>query len=383
MITSTMTAHFRVCPEGSHQAARTGESQGWAASSGNSGSRSWNNEEWPSSYPPSGVNSSDAGSQGQPVVPYASERSVPGFPTLPPTSSRDALHLDTRPADLTRRPRLNGLNSCSYLCVHSDRELVNGTTWASTSDGRTGTLQHWYTCCKPGCLRLRPEIRGSYCCIKCVDDAGHSPDCDCCEMILGNMPLPQTTDHPSGHQVITAHYMSVRNELLPEPPDQAIFEQRCNCAVYNMDFVHNCCKVPEPGMPGMLREGPAQCELRARHAGNCICTRCRQEIVHGMSMPERAARITQQEALHAGRLIGTKFCTQKCECNRLWNHPLCCGGQEGGILGWQDGSNTCCYMDNHEPFRPHRCALCRYHKPGADYYLQPWVTRSTVENSTM
>ena len=255
---------------------------------------------------------------------------------------------------------------------------MNGITWAGTSDGRTGTLQHWYTCCKPGCSRLRPEIRGSYCCIKCVVDAGHTSDCDCCEMILGNMPLPQTTDSSSGYQITAAHYMSVRNELLPEQPELATCEQRCNCAVYNVGFVHNCCKVPEPGMPGMLREGPAQCELRARHAGNCICTRCRQEIVHGMSTPERAARITHQEALNAGRITGPKFCTQKCECNRLWNHALCCGGQEG-----TDGSNVCCYMENHEPFGPHRCALCRYHKTGADLYLQPWVTRSAVESSSI
>ena len=292
------------------------------------------------------------------------------FPALPPTE---------RPADLTQAPRLNGLSNCSYLCIHSNRELINGIPWAGKSTPRPADTQHWYTCCKLNCRRLRPELRGTYCCIKCWGDTGHTDDCDCREMIIGNMDLPQPADTPSRHQITVGRYRQVYNELLPEPASLETCSQRCNFAVFNVRATHDWCKISEPGMLGVLRDGPARCELRVGHRDACICTRCRQDIQQKLMAPQRAARIVHREALEAGHVLGAKFCTQRCDCNRAWSHAMCCGGATGTNEFGTDGYNQCCFLENHEPYGPHRCAACRTHKQGAGGYLQPWVEKSAIE----
>ena len=95
--------------------------------------------------------------------------------------------------------------------------------------------------------------------------------------------------------------------------------------------------------------------------------------------PQRAALIVHREALDAGRVLGAKFCTQKCECNRFWGHPMCCGGANGSTGHGTNGYEQCCFLEGHEPYGPHRCASCRTHKQGGHGYMQRWVPRSVIE----
>ena len=179
-------------PKGGHNVSRgQWSSQSWASSSGNSG-HSWTSES----------------QRVHPAGPHPSERSVPAFPERPPAGTS---------VDLTRALRLNGLSTCSYLSIHSDRRLNNGTAGGGVSIQRTADTQHWYTCCIANCRRLRPELRGTNCCIKCWSNSGHTDECDIRKMIIGNMDLPQPTDTPSRYQSTVARCRQVYNELLPDP----------------------------------------------------------------------------------------------------------------------------------------------------------------------
>ena len=94
------------------------------SASGGCGSRTWNASHWRTTDTASGVNTTGVTPQVHPAGQHPSESTVPPFTTLPPPS-RTAVS-DSRPVDLTRRPRMNGLRTCDDLCVHSDRDLVHG-----------------------------------------------------------------------------------------------------------------------------------------------------------------------------------------------------------------------------------------------------------------